>query len=560
MLKINKTQEDACARKMLGPWLIAISALIIVTIILSFYFADDIRQSQTNRGQMQIGGFKVPGPLGRAPAATAKPAVFVPPWHGKQNPDAVTGATPKIMSFNWAIGIVSPSVVAINTSGATPQSASGIIVNRLGYILTNNHVVEGAENITVTLSYDQLIKSYSADIFDSRPELDLAILRIKSKGKEVFSPAPLGNSDKAYIGQQVVAIGNPFGLTQSASSGIISNANRTLTAGNKVFDGLIQTDAPVNPGSSGGALVNSQAEVIGINTAIYSPTTAFSGISFAVPINQAKMAFPDLIETVQSPLARPDTQPARSNTNQPGISVPVTSRFQMMAAKGTPMQRCWLGISAYPVDSIVARELDLPVHHGVLVNRVIGNSPAAKAGLMRADVIYRLNHRRIKDENMLWSLLADKTAGDTVEVSLFRNNTKKTLTVRLEPEPPNVRSLLSQAPQGLAALELGIEEISWLGIDIQPIEAGEATQEFGISPSETGVFVGEVEGIVAIEAGLLAGDVIKKVNNKQVKDIEAFKEVIKTVDISEGVLLDIVRQKRPFYISIPPIERDRGAW
>ncbi|MHC4459399.1 MAG: PDZ domain-containing protein, partial [Planctomycetota bacterium] len=332
------------------------------------------------------------------------------------------------------------------------------------------------------------------------------------------------------------------------------------TAGNKVFDGLIQTDASINPGSSGGALVSQQAEVIGINTAIYSSTQAFSGISFAVPINQAKMAFHDLIEIVQSALAKPNAQAAKANTNRPKISAPAAINPQMMAAKSTPRQRCWLGISACPVDSVVSRELDLPTHYGVLVNRVFGNSPAAKAGLTRGDVIFRADHRRIKDENMLWAILAEKKMEDTVEVTLFRNNTKKTLTAKLEPEPPNVRSLLSNLPQGQAMAELGIEEISWLGVDIQPIEAGEALQEFGIDPSQTGVFVGEVEGIVAIEAGVMAGDVIKKVNNKQVKDIESFKEIIKNVDISEGALLDIVRQKRPFYISIPPIERDRGAW
>jgi serine protease Do len=300
--------------------------------------------------------------------------------------------------------------------------------------------------------------------------------------------------------------------------------------------------------------------VIGINTAIYSPTQAFSGISFAVPINQAKMAFHDLIEIVQSPLAKPNTQAAKANPNRRRISAPAAINFQMMAAKSTPRQRCWLGISAYPVNNIVSRELDLPVHYGVLVNRVLGNSPAAKAGLMRGDVIYRVDYKRVKDKNMLWSLLAEKTAGEAVKVTLFRNNTKKTLTARLEPEPPNVRSLLSNLPIGQAAAELGIEEISWLGIDIQPIEAGEALQEFGIDPSETGVFVGEVEGIVAIEAGVMAGDVIKKVNESQVKGIESFKEIIKNVDVSEGVLLDIVRQRRPFYISIPPIKQDRGAW
>jgi S1-C subfamily serine protease len=444
------------------------------------------------------------------------------------------------MSFNQAIGIVSPSVVAINTSGAESQSASGIIVHRLGYILTNYHVVKGAKNIVVTLSYDQLIKSYSAQIFDSRPDLDLAIIKMNQTGKEVFTPAPLGDSDRVYIGQQVVAIGNPFGLTQSASSGIVSNADRTLTAGNKVFDGLIQTDASINPGSSGGALVNPQAEVIGINTAIYSSTQAFSGISFAVPINQAKMAFPDLIEVVQSPLAKPNTQTAKANTNRARISAPAAMNLQMMAAKNTPRQRCWLGISAYPVNNIVSRELALPINYGVLVNRVFGNSPAAKAGLMRGDVIFRANYKRIKNEKMLWSLLAGKKAGDTVKITLFRNNAKKILAAKLQPEPPNVSTLFPNSPQGPSAFGTAPSvptatlpspreqnaagkkfiEGHWLGLEVIPLTA-ELASEYQIPKGETGVLVDEVT-LEAAESGILAGDMVQSIASIPTPDLKAF--------------------------------------
>jgi len=554
---------------MLGPWLIGIGILICAAIVLAFYYADDIRQAQRNRGRMEIGVLQGLGQSGRAaiqaanPAAntTARPASFVPPWRWKQNPDAITGATPIAISFNRAIRIVSPSVVGINTSGGRQQSASGIIVHRLGYILTNYHVVKRARNIVVTLSYDQLIKSYSAEMVDSRPDLDLAIIKINSTGKEVLTPAPLGNSDRIFIGEQVVAIGNPFGLTQSASAGIISNTQRTLTAGNKVFEGLIQTDASINPGSSGGALVNAKAEVIGINTAIYSATAAFSGIGFAVPINHAKQVFRDFIEIVQSPLSRGNAQVAKENMNQ--IDLPnAGANLQMMAAR-RGIRKCWLGIDAYPVDNLVSREFDLLVHHGVLVNRVFDNSPAAKVGLLRGDAIYRVNDRRIRDAEMFWSYLAGGKAGDEVKITLFRKGKKRNFILKLEPEPTNVRSLLSKAPQGAAAGTTGvegIEEISWLGIDIQPIKSGEALQEFGIPASESGVFIGEVEGIAAIDAGLAPGDLIKKVNNQEVKDIKSFKEIIKTVDISKGVLLDIVRQKRPFYVTIRPTNQDLGAW
>jgi len=550
MIKINKVQEDKCARKMLGPWLVAISVLIIVTVILTFYFADDIRQSQANRGPMQMGGLKVPGQMGQTAKAAAQPTVFVPPWHGQQNPDAVTGATPKVMSFNWAIGIVSPSVVAINTTGATSQSASGIIVHRLGYILTNYHVVNGVENIAVTLNYDQLTKSYSAQVFDSRPDLDLAIIKMNSTGKEVFMPAPLGDSGRIYIGQQVVAIGNPFGLTQSASSGIVSNANRTLTAGNKVFDGLIQTDASINPGSSGGALINAQAEVIGINTAIYSSTEAFSGVGFAVPINQAKMAFPDLIEIVQSPMTTPDI----------GATAPMN--LQMMAAKGTVKSWCWLGISCYPVDSIVAKELNLPTQNGVLVNRVIDNSPAAKVGLTRGDMIFRIDNRRVKDEEMLWSILAEKKVSDTVEVTLFRNNTKKTLPVKLEPQPSNVRSLLANVNQGSSLFQTiamvptetlpspleqnaaGKEFIEghWLGLEVIPLTAELAT-EYQIPKGETGVLVDEVT-LEAAESGILAGDMVQSIAGLPTPDLKTFFQATQRERVQEEKLAQVGISRR----------------
>ncbi|MHC4195473.1 MAG: trypsin-like peptidase domain-containing protein [Planctomycetota bacterium] len=533
MIKTNKIQEDTCARKTLGPWLVVISALIVVTIILVFYFADDIRQSQANRGQIKVGRFNVPGQMGPIAGLNAKPAAFVPPWHGSQNPDAVTGATPQPMSFNQAINIVSPSVVGINTSGGQQQSASGVIVHHIGYVLTNEHVINGAKDIVVTLTVDQLVKSYSAKVFDSRDDLDLAIIKIKSTGKEVFTPAPLGDSDRVYIGQQVVAIGNPFGLSKSASSGIISNSDRTLTAGDMVFDGLIQTDASVNPGSSGGALVNPQAEVVGISTAIYSPTQAFSGISFALPINQAKNAFPDLIEIVESPLVK-------ANMNRPGISKPAAIDLQMMAAKTTAKKRCWLGISAYPVGNVVARELDLPVHHGVLVNRVFGNSPAAKAGLRRGDVVYRADYKRIKDENMLWSLLAGKKVGETVKMMLIRDNKREILSAKMEPGPLNVSTSISNVPQKSSAFQADpmvlagtlpsplkqnaagkkFIEGHWLGLEVIPLTAELAT-EYQISQGETGVLVDEVT-LEAAESGILAGDMIQSIGKFPTPDLETF--------------------------------------
>jgi len=186
-----------------------------------------------------------------------------------------------------------------NQFQALGRGGSGVIVNSRGYVLTNHHVIHGARNITVTLSSGQITKKYPAELIDEAPELDFAILKIVANG-EVFTPAPIGNSSAMSVGDEVLAIGSPFGLQQTVTFGIVSNTRRTLTVGKKTFTNFIQTDAPINPGSSGGPLINVNGEVIGITTAIYSPTQAFSGIGFASPIDPAKAAFPEFIDVTSN--------------------------------------------------------------------------------------------------------------------------------------------------------------------------------------------------------------------------------------------------------------------
>jgi len=546
---------------MLRPWLIGIAILIVATIVLAFCYSDDIRQAQTNRRALKQNAPKGRNAGGQISAANLQGQLtaFVPPWHNQQNPDAITGATPVAVSFSEAIGIVSPSIVGIKTTGPTEQTGSGIIVHPMGYILTNQHVVRDAKNIYVTVTVDQLVKIYSAEIIEIRPEIDLAMIRLLGTGGRKFKPAPLGDSGNLLAGQQVVAIGSPFGLSQSASAGIISNTDRTLTAGDKIFNGLIQTDAAINPGSSGGALVNKNAEVIGINTAIYSSTMSFSGIGFAVPINQAQRVFEPFIKTSESPLAEGlNPQPVKANLNGLANAPIGGANVKMVAgSQGAPSKPCWLGVDIYPTNDIVAREFNVPFHGGVLVNRVFSNSPAGLAELQRGDVLFRIDGKRIKNQDMLWSYLAAKKSGEQVELTVFRNGQKKTAIAILEPEPANVHMLLSPPPLSPAAANtMPIEEISWLAVDIWPIDY----QKSGLDPKITGVFVGEVEGIAAIEAGLQTGDVITRVNGMQVKDIQSFKDIITTVDPSKGVVLDIIRQNRPYYITIHPANRNLGAW
>jgi len=236
------------------------------------------------------------------------------------------------------------------------------------------------------------------------------------------------------------------------------------------------------------------------------------------------------------------------NQIQPATGI----NLQMMAAQGSARQ-CWLGIATYPVDSVVAREFDLPIHYGVLINRVFDNSPGAKAGLLRGDVIYRADYKRVKDENMLWSFLAGKKAGDPVKITLFRNNRKKISVARLEPEPANVRSLLSKAPQGtpafqtvaLARVPTGtlpspleqnaagkkFIEGHWLGLEVIPLTAELAT-EYQVPKGETGVLVDEVT-LESAESGILAGDMVQSISAFPTPDLKAFFEATQRERVQE---------------------------
>lgn len=571
--KNERCANERCAMETLQPWLIGIVVMSCMTIGLAFYYADDIRQAQKKKvneaqqatpGQGQGHGGKAAGMI---PAASplGQLAAFVPPWHSQPNPAAVTGATPVALVFSKAIRRVSPSVVGICTTGIREQSASGIIIHPMGYILTNYHVVKDAKNIGVTVAVDQMIRNYSAEIVEVRPEMDLAMIRLLNVGGERFVPAPLGDSDRLVVGQQVVAIGSPFGLAQSASAGIISNTDRTLTAGDRVFSGLMQTDASINPGSSGGALVSTRsAEVIGINTAIYSPTMSFSGIGFAIPINRAKRVFAPFMQSGKTPAVDQVNTPApQMKVNNPAPVQAGGGNMQQVgvATRKTVGKPCWLGIDAYPMNGIMARELDVPFHGGVLVNRVFQASPAGLADLRRGDVLFRIDGRRIKSQDMLWAYLGPKQKGDRVELTLFRNGRKQTVLVQLEPEPANVHDLLAQVPSGRATPGLPqIQEISWLGIDIWPIDPDQAAQQFGLDPATPGVLVGQIEGIAAINAGLQPGDVLQRINNVPIKDLEAFKQTVTNVDPTKGVMLDILRKNRAYYITIHSANRNLGAW
>ena len=488
-----------------------------------------------------------------------------------------------------------------NQFQALGRGGSGVIVNSRGYVLTNHHVIHGARNITVTLSSGQITKKYPAELIDEAPELDFAILKIVANG-EVFTPAPIGNSSAMSVGDEVLAIGSPFGLQQTVTFGIVSNTRRTLTVGKKTFTNFIQTDAPINPGSSGGPLINVNGEVIGITTAIYSPTQAFSGIGFASPIDPAKAAFPEFIDVTSNaagifrrnipnwargpalmavaqlqrgqglyPLCPPggQTQQMANTIIQRGQGLypwcPPGRGMQQMASTAT---RPWLGMRVCSVDKQSRAFLGLPMGYGVLVMEVYDNSPCLAAGLQKGDVIFRADNRSVKNEAMLEALLSRKRVGDKIKLTIYRNGKKMSLSVNLSaalwPKPAGT-VLQAQAvalpaqpstPFGpglvpspgltgvLQGSEVGTGEIEALGMELGELSP-ELALAYGIPEGVRGLIVAE-SAAQAAAAGLLADDVIEAINGQRAETIADFIKLMNKASLTKGVSLDIYRQGQRF--------------
>ena len=283
--------------------------------------------------------------------------------------------------------------------GPQRGSGSGFIVRQDGLILTNNHVVERAKQITVVLADET---EYQAELMGSDAKTDLAILKITPTAE--LPVADLGDSDALRVGDWVLAIGNPFGLSNTVTAGIVSAKGRTIGAG--PYDNFIQTDASINPGNSGGPLFNQHGQVVGINTAIFSRSGGNIGIGFATPINQAKALMPELEEH--------------------GYVI-----------------RGWLGVSIQNLTQDLATSLGSAEAGGALVADVVAGSPAEQAGLRRGDVILSYNGQEVKESSDLPSLVAETTVGNTVAVEVSRRGERQTIEVtigKLEEERQAKRS------------------------------------------------------------------------------------------------------------------------
>jgi len=371
-------------------------------------------------------------------------------------------------------------------------AGSGVIISKDGYILTNNHVVENAQEVTVTLADKH---EYKAEIIGRDPKTDLAVLKINAD-KDLPS-AELGDSESLKVGDWVVAIGNPFGLSQTVTSGIVSAKGRVIGAG--PYDDFIQTDASINPGNSGGPLFNLKGEVIGINTAIIPQG---QGIGFAIPVNTAKPLIPQLVD------------------------------------HGS-ITRGYLGVSIQSITPDLAEALGIDNSQGALIADVAPGSPAEKGGLLRGDIIIGFNGTSIEDSHDLPVKVAAVPVGEEVTVKIVRDGQEKELAVKVgklesTPELLGNASDHGQGRWGLQLHELNPQVEQQLGID-----------------AETGVAVVGVEpGSAADEAGIRQGDVIIEVNKKPVSTIDDVKERISQSTNKDRLLLLVQRQDGKMYIPL----------
>lgn len=370
---------------------------------------------------------------------------------------------------------------------------SGFIISKDGYILTNNHVVDGADHILVRLEDRREIE---AELVGSDARSDLALLKIDAKDLPVVE---LGNSDKLKVGEWVMAIGSPFGFDYSVTAGIVSAIDRSLPSDNYVP--FIQTDVAINPGNSGGPLFNMDGEVVGINSQIYTRSGGFMGLSFAIPVSVAM----DVVEQLKD--------------------------------KGH-VSRGWLGVVIQEVNKELAESFGLKKAAGALVAQVLEESPAAEAGVREGDIITKFGDKEIELSNDLPYVVGRTKAGSKVPMQVVRNGVMKTLTVKVGDLPEDPSDEASRKP--------GNERVSRLGMTVADINE-QMESKFGISE---GVIIVEVSQGDAALAGLRRGDIITMLNGKQVTSAKMFEELVDGLEQGKAVPVRIVRNGRPTFLPL----------
>lgn len=378
-----------------------------------------------------------------------------------------------------------------------PSLGSGFVISEDGYIVTNNHVIEDVDKITVIFDDETRL---DATVVGRDPKTDVALIRVESD-KKLFA-LPLGDSGAVRPGEWVVAIGNPFGLEHTVTAGIISAKHRMMIGGSS-YDDYIQTDAAINPGNSGGPLLNLRGEVIGINTLINPQANT---IGFAVPINIAKAVLPQL----------------RSAGH---------------------VTRGWLGVMIQKITPELAEHLELKDESGALVSKVVRDGPAAKAGVERYDIIVEFDDKPIADLSELPRAVAETPVDKTVDVVVVRDGKRKTLRAKVGELPqPELGELTRQSQKGPAEFGLVVQ-------DLNP----ELAERLGLGATK-GVLITSVEpGSPADDARLRRGDVILEVDRSEIEDVDDLRAHLDAAD--EGALFLIRRGDATIFI---PIKRSTG--
>jgi serine protease Do len=386
-------------------------------------------------------------------------------------------------------------------------------------------------------------KTFPGRVIAQAIDRDLAVVKIEP-GNMTLPVAPIGRSSAVRVGDTILAMGNPFGLSQTVTSGIVSAVRGSIAIEGHQLTNLIQTDAPVNQGNSGGPLVNLRGEVIGINTAIYSPIQTHTGLGFAVPIGQAKEVFASYMSS--------STSLRQVALNTPGY--PGARAYAVAALTPTPPSEdspVWLGINIQIMNDVIAEQLKVPVDRGILINQVYQNSPAATAGVQRGDVIIRFDGRRVTDETLIRTLLADKKPGDRIVLSVLRGRKRLNIKFKTVGGAWQAKQAALFGPTDLlqgSEVETGLAELVSVGLAAITITP-ELTFAYGLPGNSTGIIATETEGL-ALKCGMKDGDIIRTVNGIQTPDLLSFLKIMKVGNLRKGVLFSVTRKGQPFQVLI----------
>jgi serine protease Do len=375
---------------------------------------------------------------------------------------------------------------------------SGVIVSRDGYILTNNHVIEGAEDIIVKLYSGRELKGKVVGM-DSRT--DIAVIKVSETNLPTIA---WGDSDKLRVGEIVFAIGNPFGLSSTITMGIVSALGRS-GMGITDYEDFIQTDAAINPGNSGGALINTKGELVGINTAILSRSGGYQGIGFAIPSNMVRNVVDSIINVGK-------------------------------------VTRGWLGVQIQQLNPELARQFNLPDEKGALLVEIVEGSPAEKAGLQRGDVIVEFEGKKIEGPSQLKNMVAMTKPGHEANIGIIRDG-----------KPMTVKLIIGELPSEDGRQESRVSptfDNSMRGVSVQEV-TDELLQKMEITKKVRGVVVTAIEENSPALGILNRGDIIMEINRKTISGLKDYNEIVSKIDKSQSILLLVLRGKSSVFLTLP---------